>query len=255
MTDTAMSVPPHKKAGDIVTQSVTIDVEDGTRMIAHVAKPAGNSAPDAPGILVFQEAFGVNDWLRSVGRRFAELGFVAITPELYHRSGDGMIGSYDDGHAKIAPLTKATTVEGLVADIKAAYRWLTGDARVAESRVAAVGFCMGGRTTYLANAHVSLRAAISFYGGNIPRWFDVVDQQRGPVLCFWGRHDETIPIAQVREVGDRFEQAGLRHTQVVFSTAGHGFFRDVRADVYDPEGARLAWAMTLEFLRMENILT
>ena len=113
---------------------------------------------------------------------------------------------------------------------------------------------MGGRTAYLANAHVPLRAAISFYGGNIPRWFDVVNQQHGPLLCFWGNRDETIPIAQYREVADRFEAAGVRHTQVAFSTAGHGFFRHTRSDVYDPEAARLAWAMSLEFLRLEKVL-
>jgi len=242
-----------RTSDEIVTETVSLAVSDDTRMLGHVARPARRAA-DGPGILVFQEAYGVNDWLRSVVRRLAAIGFVAIAPELYHRSGDGVVGSYSDGHEKIAPYAKTLTVDGLVADIKAAYGWLRGESSVPETRIAAVGFCMGGRTAYLANAHVPLRAAVSFYGGNIPRWFDVLDRQHGPLLCFWGNHDETIPIAQCREVADAFERSGLRHTQVSFSSAGHGFLRDVRADVYDPFAAHLAWATMLEFLRLEKVL-
>jgi carboxymethylenebutenolidase len=237
----------------IVTDTVALAVCDGTRMLAHVARPA-TAVAGAPGILVFQEAFGVNDWLRSVVRRLAALGFTAIAPELYHRSGDGVVGSYDAGHDSIATYGKALTVDGLVADITAAYGWLRGDAGVDEARIAAVGFCMGGRTAFLANAHVPLRATVSFYGGNMPRWFDVLDRQHGPLLCFWGDRDETIPIAQRREVADAFANAGLRHTQMSFSSAGHGFFRDVRDDVYDPFAARLAWTTMLEFLQIERVL-
>lgn len=237
----------------IVTERVALAVEDGTRMFAHVARPA-NVAAGAPGILVFQEAYGVNDYLRSVVVRFAELGFVAVAPELYHRSGDGIVGSYDDDHEAIAPYTRATTVPGLVADCRAAYDWLIREARIDSERIAAVGFCMGGRTAFLANAHLPLKLAISFYGGNIPRWFDYVDRQHGPLLCFWGAKDASIPIAQQREVADKFQAAGLRHAQVVFSGAGHAFFRHTRPEVYDPEAARAAWALTLEYLRMTNVL-
>lgn len=241
------------RVADVAIEQISLSVEDGTRMIAHVARPALKAA-NAPGILVFQEAYGVNDYLRSVAARFAELGFVAVAPELYHRSGDGIVGSYDDGHEKIAPYTKATTVQGLVADIRAAYGWLVDDAAISAQRVAAVGFCMGGRTAYLANAHVPLKATISFYGGNIPRWFEYVNRQSGPLLCFWGRRDETIPLSQAREVADKFDEAGVTHTQVVFSTAGHGFFRHVRSDVYDPVAARIAWDTSLAFLRTEHVL-
>ncbi len=235
------------------TERIALKVADGTNMFAHVARPATRE-PRTPGILVFQEAYGVNDYLRSVVARFAESGFVAIAPELYHRSGDGIVGSYDDGHDKIAPFTKATTVEGLVADTRAAYDWLRTDAGIDAKRIAAVGFCMGGRTAFLANAHVDLGAAISFYGGNIPRWFEFVDRQRAPLMCFWGRRDETIPVAQYREVADRFDEAGIDHTQVIFSNAGHGFFRHTRAEVYDERAAAAAWAMSLDFLRLTNVL-
>lgn len=238
--------------GDVVIEQITIPVADGTRMIGHVARPS-LPGPASPGILVFQEAYGVNDYLRAVAKRFAELGFIAIAPELYHRSGDAVIISYDDFEAAV-PYSRALQVEQLAADIRASYDALVRDFNVGAGRVAAVGFCMGGRTAYLANAHVPLAAAISFYGGNIPRWFEYVEAQHGPMLCFWGRRDQTIPVSQYREVADKFDAAGIRHTQVVFSTAGHGFFRHTRDDVYDPDASRAAWAFTQEFLRTAKLL-
>jgi carboxymethylenebutenolidase len=232
-----------------------IPVSDGTEMIVHVAVPAAGTASGG-GIMIFQEAYGVNDYLREVVLRLAGLGLVAVAPELYHRSGDGRVGSYDDPHDVIAPLTKATTPEGLAADVRATFAWLSGEANlgVDAKRVGAVGFCMGGRTAYLANANVPLAAAISFYGGRIPAWFDLIPKQHAPLLMFWGAKDETIPLEQQREVAVAFEDAGLIHTQVVFSEAGHAFFRHTRAEMYEPRAAGMAWATSIEFLRQNGIL-
>jgi carboxymethylenebutenolidase len=232
-----------------------IPVRDGTEMIVHIAVPASGTATGG-GILIFQEAYGVNDYLREVVVRFAGLGLVAVAPELYHRSGDGRVGSYDDSHEVIAPLTKATTPEGLAADVRATYDWLIGDAKlgVEATRVGAVGFCMGGRTAFLANATVPLAAAISFYGGRIPAWFDLIPKQHAPLLMFWGAKDETIPLAQQREVAAALDAAALVNTQVVFSEAGHAFFRHTRAEMYEPRAAGMAWAASIEFLRQNDVL-
>jgi carboxymethylenebutenolidase len=238
-----------------VITTVRVDVSDGTEMILHVAKPASSNATGS-GILVLQEAFGVNDWLISVVERFAGLGFVAVAPELYHRSGHGSVLSYDASSEERLPFRKAVTAEGLGLDVRAAYDWLvsgTGGG-VDAKRVGAVGFCMGGRTAFLANAHVPLAAAISFYGGNIPQWFDLVARQHGPLLMFWGEKDENITREQRRLVADTLNGAGLVHTQAVFSEAGHGFFRNVRSDAYEPRAAGQAWAMSVEFLRQNGLL-
>jgi carboxymethylenebutenolidase len=243
---------------DSIGSSLTtarIPVRDGTEMIVHIAVPAAGTATGG-GIMIFQEAYGVNDYLREVVLKFAGLGLVGVAPELYHRSGDGRVGSYDDPHDVIAPLTKATTPEGLAADVRATFDWLAGDAKlgVDAKRIGAVGFCMGGRTAYLANANVPLAAAISFYGGRIPAWFDLVSKQHAPLLMFWGAKDETIPLEQQREVAAAFDAAGLIHTQVVFSEAGHAFFRHTRAEMYEPRAAGMAWAASIEFLRQNGIL-
>jgi carboxymethylenebutenolidase len=235
--------------------AVRIPVSDGTQMLVHVAKPAPGTAHGGA-IVVFQEAYGVNSYLLEVTARLASLGLIAVAPELYHRSGDGMTGSYDAPHDVIAPLTKATTPAGLGADVRAVYDWLTNAANlgVDPQRVAAVGFCMGGRTAFLANAKVPLAAAISFYGGRIPAWFDLVAQQHAPLLMFWGAKDETIPLVQQREVAAAFDDAKLVHTQVVFSEAGHAFFRHTRAEMHEPRAAGMAWAMSVEFLKQNGVL-
>lgn len=237
----------------LVTTRVPVD--DGTQMIVHVAKPPPGTA-NGGAILVFQEAFGVNDYLLAVTARFAGLGLVAVAPEFFHRSGDGKTAAYDDPPAVRHAFTKALTKEGLAADVRAAYGWLTRAAQlgVDARRVAAAGFCMGGRTAYLANAEAPLAAAISFYGGRINGWFDAIPAQHGPLLLFWGAKDESIPLAQQREVADAFSAAKLVHTEVVFSEAGHGFFRHTRSDVYEPRAAGQAWALTVEFLQQNGVL-
>jgi carboxymethylenebutenolidase len=235
-------------------EAARVSVDDGTQMIVHVARPAPGTA-NGGGILVFQEAYGVNDYLLAVTARFASLGLVAVAPEFFHRSGDGKTASYDDPPAVRHAFTKVLTKDGLAADVRATYAWLReAGLGVDAQRVAAVGFCMGGRTAYLANGEAPLAAAISFYGGHIDRWFDAIPNQHGPLLLFWGAKDESIPLSQQREVAAAFDAAKLVHTEVVFSEAGHGFFRHTRADVYEPRAAGQAWAMTVEFLQQNGVL-
>src|SRR5665213_2515794 len=79
---------------NINTQNITLQVADGTSMNAYVAAPADGAK--APSLLVFQEAFGVNAHIRDVAERFAKQGYVAIAPELFHRTGPGFQGAYTD---------------------------------------------------------------------------------------------------------------------------------------------------------------
>lgn len=235
----------------LTQERITLDVADGSQMNAYVARPS--SAARAPGILVFQEAFGVNAYMRSIADRFAELGFVAIAPELFHRTGPGFEGSYDDFQA-VRPHIEALTVDGISADVDAAYGWLANQSGADAARIACVGFCMGGRVSYIANARVKLAAAISFYGGGIaPDLLPMAQQQHGPILMFWGGADTHIPPAQYRAVADALTEAKKPHEQVVFSEAGHGFFCDARGS-YDPTASRQAYALLTEFLRAYGVL-
>jgi carboxymethylenebutenolidase len=225
-----------------------IAVTDGTQMSVHYAKPKG----PAPGIIVLQEAFGVNEYIRQVVARFAGCGFAAIAPELYHRSGDGLTAPYGDREVT-RQLGRALSVEGQVADVAAAHEWLTSEAGVEAGRIAVVGFCMGGRSAYLANGHLPLAAAITFYGGRIaPDHLDLAPQQNGRLLMFWGGQDRSIPKEQRRAVEDALDASSICHQQVVFSQAQHGFFGHLR-DEYDAETAELAWKLMYDFLSTNGL--
>jgi carboxymethylenebutenolidase len=197
-------------------------------------------------MIVFQEAFGVNAHIRDVADRFAQLGFTTIAPELFHRTAEGFEGSYDDFDAVRAHMA-ALTPEGLAHDARAAYEWLEREAGC--DRIAAVGFCLGGRAAFIANAHLPLRAAISFYGGGIaPALLDLAPKQHGPLLMFWGGLDTHIPSTQYRAVAEALAGANKVHEQVLFGQADHGFFCDQRPS-YHAQVAPQAWALTQAFLK------
>src|SRR3954453_10486288 len=93
------------------------------------------------GVVVFQEAFGVNEHIEDICRRLADAGWFAVAPHLFHRSGDPKLG-YDD-MSQVMPHMQALTAEGVLADVDAAIDHLTG-AGIPPGRIGIVGFCMGG---------------------------------------------------------------------------------------------------------------
>ena len=221
---------------------VDLTVDDGTSMRAWVARPEG-PAPRR-GLLVFQEAFGVNAHIREVTERFAAEGFVAISPELFHRSAPGFDGPYDEFPKAMTHLQKIT-VEGLDADVRAAFGWL--DREGVAGNAAAVGYCLGGRVSFVANSAVPLKAAVSYYGGHIPPLLGRASRLSGPMLFFWGGLDHHIPQEQRQAVVEGVGAAGTPFVNVVFSNADHGFFCDAR-QTYHSQSAAQAWSLTLAFL-------
>lgn len=254
---TEQSPPGRLAPGVMVTGGyVTLEVPGSTPMRAYVARPAheGPHPGMHPGMLVFQEAFGVNEHIRDIATRFAAQGFVAIAPELYHRIGLGVEGQYDD-FAGVMPYLQSLTNEGLAADVHAADDWLSREPGVDASRIAAVGYCMGGRVAFLANSEVPLTAAISYYGGGIaPSLLDRVAALRAPQLMFWGGTDTHIPPQQHRAIDDALRAAGKAYTTVEFGEAGHAFFSDPRSS-YHADAAAESWALVLAFLARTTGIT
>lgn len=228
----------------VVIEDISLSVSDGTTMAAFVARPKETTS--FPGIMVFQEAFGVNAHIRDVTERFAAEGFIAVAPELFHRTAPGFEGDYNNFEG-VREHVQAVTNEGLTADINAVYNWIQNDARILKDKIASIGFCMGGRVSFLANTAIKLNAAVSFYGGGINGILDRVDSIQAPQLMFWGGQDSHIGEDQISSVTNTLKEKNKKYVNVVFSDAGHGFFCDLRSS-YNPNAAKQAWALTLEFL-------
>jgi len=142
---------------------ITVAVADGTSMDVYVSIPKQGSAP-FPAIIVFQEAFGVTSHIRSIADRLAAQGYVAVAPELFHRTAaPGFEGSYTD-FPSIMPHYSVLTTETMEADIKATYDWLQQQTTVIKNKIGSIGFCMGGKVSMIANMILPLSAAISYYG-------------------------------------------------------------------------------------------
>jgi len=235
---------------EIHSEHVRLSVNDGTQMRAWVARPSEAGA--CPGLLVFHEAFGVNAHIRDVTERFAREGFLAIAPELFHRTGEGFEGRYDDFPGTM-PHMRALNDASMAADQRAAHEWLIANG-AADLPISAVGYCMGGRAAFLAALTLPLAGTVSYYGGGIapnannPGLLDRVSALRSPLLFFWGGRDRHITPEQVSAVSDALRAAGKNFVNVEVSNADHGFFCDARAS-YSSAAAALAWPLTLAFLR------
>ena len=230
----------------IMHEWMTVDVGDGTSMEVYVAKPADDHNRHA-GVLVFQEIWGVNGHIRDVCDRLARLGYTAAAPDLFHRS----VERFDEPYTDFSGRDHAMKMEavGVNKDLTATHALLREmlEASTDNPRIAACGFCMGGRVAFLANALLPLDAAISFYGGGIASQLDAAATQHGPLMLFWAGKDGFISKDDRRNTADALETAGKRFTEVNVSHADHGFFCDQRKS-YDAEAASEAWGLVSAFL-------
>lgn len=226
----------------MVTEKAFLNVSDGTTMAAYVARP--DPEKNHPGILVFQEAFGVNGHIRNVAERFAREGLVAIAPELFHRTAPGFEGNYADFET-VRPHVGALKNESISADILASYDWLSKNSN---GSIVSIGFCMGGRVSFLANATVALKAAVSFYGGGIAGLLDRVPSLSAPMMMFWGGLDKHIKPEDTRKIADALKGSGKEYVTIEFSHADHGYFCDARAS-YNRNAALQSWGLVLDFYK------
>jgi len=233
----------------IQTEFVNIAVGDGTTMRGYLAKPEG--APRAA-IIVYQEIFGVNSHIRDVTERFAKEGYLALAPEIFHRTAPGFEVGYSE--ADMGPAfgqMQAMTPEGQEVDIKATYAWLQSNAK--GLKVAAIGYCMGGRLACHTAIVAPLACAVSNYGGGIaPNQFsgglmDRLKNLQGPVMFLWAGKDHFIPADAAQSVTAELRAANKSFISAEFSDADHGFFCDQRGS-YHAATAAVAWPMTLAYL-------
>jgi carboxymethylenebutenolidase len=221
---------------------VTTDTETPLSVHQPTGEPKG-------GVVVIQEAFGVNDHIEDVCRRFAEEGWLAVAPHLFHRTGDPKL-PYDIEQAR--PHMAELTSDGVLADVDAALDEL-GRTGIAPDRRGIVGFCMGGSVALIVGAHRDVGAAVTFYGGGVkagrfgfrPLVEEAVDL-KAPWLGLFGDHDQSIPVDQVEELRDAAARSGEETEVVRYPDAGHGFHCDQR-ESYHAASAVDAWRRTLEW--------
>ena len=228
------------------TRTIELQTADGP-MDLYVAEP---DSPKGTAVVVIQEAFGVNDHIEDVTRRFAAEGHLAVAPALFHRAGGGT-ASYDD-FSKVLPLFEGLTDEGIVMDVDAALDFVSGTG-IGHERTGIVGFCMGGRVTFLVALERRLGAAVGFYGGGIvtarfpqfPALVDRTAELQTPWLGLFGDLDGSIPVEDVEVLRARLDdEATVAHQVVRYADADHGFHCEVRPS-FNQEASSDAWRRTL----------
>jgi len=225
---------------------VDLTIADGTEMAAYTAFPGTEGI--TPAIIMLQEAFGVNGHMRNVADQFAALGYTVITPELFHRTAPKYWeGDYSD-FASVMPHYSALTNESMTADLQACYKWLTEQGNVDKDRIFSIGYCLGGRVSFLANAVLPLRAGVSYYGGSTDQIADKAKDLSGRHLFFWGGQDTHIPDEKIKIVTDALDAEGKAYINVKISFVGHAFACDERPS-YNETATKDALALTLEFLK------
>jgi carboxymethylenebutenolidase len=220
---------------------------DGSEMRCFVAVA---DATPAGAILVAQHAGGVDGFIREMTRRFADAGFVAIAPELYHRNMSASPQSMDDAMTMMGRLRD----DEVERDCNAAIAHVKSMPEVRGDRIGSTGFCMGGRVAYLmATRSAELKAAVVFWGGSIMReWgdgrapFEDTDKITAPILGIFGEDDGNPSPADVAKLDAELTRLGKAHEFHSYAGAGHAFMNEGRPS-YRPQASADAWEKATAF--------
>ena len=220
---------------------------DGQPMRVYVDAPAGRAT--APGVVVIMHGPGLDRFVEDRVENLASHGYAAAAPDLYHRQPQDNA----DMMARIARLRDPE----IVADADGAVRVLRGMTNPRVGDLAVLGFCMGGRITYmLAGARPqNWKAAGVFYGGNImkawgdaPTPFDLTKNIACPVIGFFGADDPNPSTADVHKIDAELTKFGKPHEFHMYDGAGHAFLNFMNAERYREAQGKDAWDKMLAFL-------
>jgi carboxymethylenebutenolidase len=230
---------------------------EGAEINAYLARPAESGT--YPGLIVVHEAFGVNDHIKDICRRFANVGFIALAPNLFKR-----VGEPSGDMAAIGKLMQEMPDRLIVRDLENAADYLR-KTDGCSGKVGCVGFCMGGRCTLLfACSSNKVDAAVDCWGGSITRAsndavttpnrptpvLDLVKELHCPLYGVFGAEDQNPSPEHQGQLQARLEQAGKDKIATLesFANAGHAFFADYRAN-YRETAAFSLWPKMVFFLK------
>ena len=237
----------------------TRDMDDlhghqGMDMATYVSYPLASEGNNFPAIIVIMEAFGVTRHIEKVCDQYAANGYVAVAPALYHRQHPNPKLGYDE-MPMVQQYMGALRDDELVDDINVAIDYLANHyQRTHGQKIGIVGYCVGGRITYLAATSCPcLSAASVYYGGRIlvpfgdgPPPIDLTSNITIPVMGNFGETDENPSPADVKVIDEKLTAAGVTHDFKSYPGAGHGFNCDER-DSYNEAAAKDAFTRTLAF--------
>jgi carboxymethylenebutenolidase len=211
----------------------TIMARDGHEFQAYIAAPAGRPRG---AIVVLQEIFGVNHHIRAVTDGYAAEGYTAIAPSLFDRIRRGIqLGYGPEDRPQAMGYMQQLRTEDTLRDVGAAIAVVKNS-----GRVGTVGFCWGGRISYLAACDLPVACAVVYYG----RVADQLEKRaKRAVMYHYGSLDKSIPLADVEKIKAAYPDAPI----FVYEGADHGFNCDERP-TYNPQAAALARQRTVEFL-------
>jgi carboxymethylenebutenolidase len=214
---------------------------NGGETPGYLARPAIHPAP---GVVVLQEWWGLDDDIRSVCDRLATAGFFALAPDLY--GGVEPTTQPDEAQQRMMALS----MDRAEKDMIAAAKYLVALDEVEGERVGALGFCLGGGLAVWAAAASPLIGATVSYYYVMTHGKPDFSKITGPVLGHFGTADEFVSIQDARALESELREAGVTTTFEFYENAGHAFFNDTnRLGTYDAEAATRSWARTVGYLR------
>jgi carboxymethylenebutenolidase len=229
-------------ASPIKTEWTPVATQGGGSFDAYLATPP---AGRGPGLVLFQEIFGVNEHIRALAEQYALDGFVVLAPDVFWRSARrvdlGYEGADRQRGIELMGQMKAPEVS---ADIVASVNALRSRPEVT-GKIGAIGYCMGGRLAFLAAASAGVDVAVAYYGGGIHDQLDKAPGIKCPVLFHYAERDDHIPMSAVDKV--RAAMKGKEAEVHVYPGAMHGFNCWARASYHAPSAA-LAHGRSLQFL-------
>ena len=226
----------------VKTEWIAIAGAAGTFDAYLALPPAGTG----PGLVLFQEIFGVNAHIRAVAEQYALDGFVVLAPDVFWQQERRVdLGYAGADMTRAMELMNGADGAGLMRDVHDSVAALRARPEVGGRKVGAFGYCMGGRLAYAAAAKAGVDAAVAYYGGGIQNQLDLAPGITCPMMFHYGEMDAHIPPIAVESVRAAMSS---KHAQVhVYPHADHGFNCWARGS-YHPPSAALAHGRSVQFL-------
>ena len=255
-------------------QDTAFKCADGSMMISFLSRPKDRD--QHPGIIVIHEAFGLNEQIRGVARRYAGEGYVTIAPNLFTRNAEvmnekniesamrlmwslppdkrndpnaiqGLMSKMSETERKVANtffLGRDAMEKQMAQDLLDCKNYLQSLNFVVKEKLGIMGFCMGGGLTYQLSTMYPFSASVPFYGAN-PKPLESVEKISGPILAFYAGEDERIN-AGVPSLVEAMVKHKKQFSLKIYKGAQHSFFNETRPS-YNKEAASDAWESSLAF--------